>query len=412
MIIAIGNIGSTSLKSKILDINDKNEIKTLGEANLDKIKSEGESNFTHKIGNGESIKETINVMGFKNGIKLIFDWYIENGVISKYKDIEAVGFKTILGETNGANLLTPAILDEMKRFAFVAPVHNLPYLEAIEEFKKVLGDSIPLVGVFEPSFHYSIPEYRRMLGFPWKWYEELGIKQNGFHGSSHRYMSALVYKLEGTDKLKLITVHLGGSSSICAHKNGKSVDVSMKFSTDSGLLQGTRIGDCDGIGLLFAMKSLGLSVEEAQKEISANAGLKGMAGIGTDDYREIYAAGLAGNERCNATVSAFIDGVRKYIGAFSAILGGIDVIAFGGGIAEKGKDTRNRILENMEYMGVRVDSAKNEDFNGKQALISAADSKVRLYITPTNEEIVVAYFVKKVVETGRDLKPGEMTFRL
>src|SRR5665647_2644340 len=157
MIIAIGNIGSTSLKSKILDINDKNVIKTLGEANLDKIKSEGESNFTYKIGNGESGKETVNVMGFKNGIQLIFDWYIANGIISQYKDIEAVGFKTILGETNGANLLTPGILDEMKRFAFVAPVHNLPYLEAIEEFKKVLGDHIPLVGVFEPSFHYSIP---------------------------------------------------------------------------------------------------------------------------------------------------------------------------------------------------------------------------------------------------------------
>ena len=412
MIIAIGNIGSTSLKSKILDINDKNEIKTLGEANLDKIKTEGDSNFTFKIGNGESGKETVNVMGFKNGIQLIFDWYIANGVISRYEDIEAVGFKTILGETNGANLLTPAILDELNRFSFVAPVHNLPYLEAIAEFKKVLGSNIPLVGVFEPSFHYSIPEHRRMLGFPWKWHDELKIKQNGFHGSSHRYMSAMVYKLEGTDKLKVITVHLGGSSSICAHKNGKSVDVSMKFSTDSGLLQGTRIGDCDGIGLLFAMKSLGLGIEDAQKEISANAGIKGMAGIGTDDYREIYAAGLAGNERCNITVAAFIDGVRKYIGAYSAILGGVDVIAFGGGIAEKGKDTRYRIIENMEYMGVKVDTAKNEDFNGKQALISAADSKVRLYITPTNEEIVVAYFVKKVVETGRDLKPEEMTFRL
>ncbi|MCL4386066.1 MAG: hypothetical protein M1326_07120 [Cyanobacteria bacterium] len=412
MIIAIGNVGSTSLKSKILDINDKNEIKTLGEANLDKIKTEGESNFSHRVGSGESVKEVVNVMGFKNGIKLILDWYIANGVIKQYRDIEAMGFKTILGQTNGANLLTPKILDEMKRFAFVAPVHNTPYLEAIDEFKKVLGDDVPLVGVFEPSFHYSIPEYRRLLGFPWKWYEELGIKQNGFHGSSHRYMSAMVYKLEGTDKLRVITVHLGGSSSICAHKNGKSVDTSMKFSTDSGLLQGTRIGDCDGIGLLFAMKSLGLSIEEAQKEISGNSGLKGMAGIGTDDYRAIYAAGEAGNERCKMTIAAFIDGVRKYIGAFSAILGGVDVIAFGGGIAEGGKDTRQRILENMEYMGIKLDLAKNEDFNGKQALISAPDSKVKIYITPTNEEIVVAYFVKKVVENGRDLKPEEMVFRL
>jgi acetate kinase len=343
---------------------------------------------------------------------VILDWYIKNGVIKQYRDIEAMGFKTILGETNGANLLTPKILDEMRRYSFVAPVHNMPYLEAIGEFKKVLGEDVPLVGVFEPSFHYSIPEYRRVMGFPWKWYKELGIKQNGFHGSSHRYMSALIYNLEHTEQLNLVTIHLGGSSSICAHKNGKSVDVSMKFSTDSGLLQGTRIGDCDGIGLLFAMKSLRLSVEEAQKEISSNGGLKGLAGIGTDDFREIMTASLAGNERCELAISAFIDGIRKYIGAFSAVLGGIDAIAFGGGIAEKNTDTRMKILENMEYMGIKLDPAKNEDFNGKQALISAPDSKAKIYITPTNEEIVVAYFVKKVVENGRDLTPAEMVFRM
>jgi acetate kinase len=412
MIIAIGNIGSTSLKSKILDINDKNEIVALGEANLDKIKTEGESNFTHKIGNRETVKEVINVYGFRNGIQVILDWYIKNGVIKKYSDIEAMGFKTILGETNGANLLTPEILDEMKRFSFVAPVHNMPYLEAIGEFKKVLGEDVPLVGVFEPSFHYSIPEYRRVMGFPWKWYKELGIKQNGYHGSSHRYMSAMIYKLENTDQLKLVTIHLGGSSSICAHKNGKSVDVSMKFSTDSGLLQGTRVGDCDGIGLLFAMKSLGLGIEEAQKEISSNGGLKGLAGIGTDDFREIMMASRSGNERCALTISSFIDGIRKYIGAFGTVLGGIDAIAFGGGIAEKNADTRMKILEDMEYMGIRLDPVKNEDFNGKQALVSAPDSKAKIYITPTNEEIVVAYFVKKVVENGRDLTPDEMVFRM
>ncbi len=412
MIIAIGNVGSTSLKSKIIDINDKNEIITLGEASLDKIKTEGESDFKHKIGDNKAEREVINAFGFKDGIRIILDWYIKNGVIKQYTDIEAMGFKTILGETNGANLLTPKILDEMRRYSFVAPVHNVPYLEAIGEFKKVLGEDIPLVGVFEPSFHYSIPEYRRVMGFPWKWYKELGIKQNGYHGSSHRYMSALVYKLENTDQLKVITIHLGGSSSICAHKNGKSVDVSMKFSTDSGLLQGTRVGDCDGIGLLFAMKSLGLNINEAQEEISGNGGLKGLAGIGTDDYREILSASLAGNERCQLAISAFIDGIRKYIGAFSAILGGVDIITFGGGIAEKNKDTRMRILENMEYMGIKLDLAKNEDFDGMQALISAPESKTKIYITPTDEEMVVAYFVKKVVENGRDLTPAEMVFRM
>jgi len=165
MIIGIGNVGSTSLKSKIIDIDDKNEIRALGEANFDKIKSEGESNFTHSIGDGNASKEVVDIMGFEQGIKLILDWYIKNGVINEAKDIEAMGFKCVLGEKNGANMLTPSKLDEMKRYVFVAPVHNTPYIETIGEFRKVLGD-IPMVGVFEPSFHYSISEYRKLSGFP------------------------------------------------------------------------------------------------------------------------------------------------------------------------------------------------------------------------------------------------------
>ena len=411
MIIGIGNVGSTSLKSKIIEINDNNEIKTLGEANLDKIKSEVSSSFTHSIAGDKKQKELVDIIGFKNGIKFILEWYIENGVINKLEDIGAMGFKCILSEKNGANLLTDEVLEEMRRFAFVAPVHNMPYLEAIGEFKKVLGD-IPLVGVFEPSFHYSIPEFRRLSGLPWSWYEDLGIKRNGYHGSSHRYMSAKAYSIENTEKIKLITVHLGGSSSVCAHKDGRSVDVSMDFSTNSGLLQGTRVGDIDSIALLFAMKSLGLTVEEAQAELSDNAGLKAIAGIGTDDYQAIYAAADSGNKRAKMAIDLFIDGVRKYIGSYATVLGGVDVIALGGGIAENGLDTRGMIFANLEYMGIKLDLAKNEDFNRQQALISSPDSKVKIYIMPTNEEIVVCHFTKKVVEMGRDLKAEEMIFRL
>jgi len=415
MIIGIGNVGSTSLKSKIIDIDNNNEIRYLGEANLDKIKFEGESNFTHSIGDGNPSTEIVDVTGFEQGIKLILDRYIKNGVINKVEDIEAMGFKCVLGEKNGANMLTPEILDEMKRYVFVAPVHNTPYIETIGEFKKVLGN-IPMVGVFEPSFHYSIPEFRRLSGFPWNWYEELGIKKNGFHGSSHRYLSAMAFKLEGTENIKLITIHLGGSSSICAVKNGKSIDTSMGFSPNSGILQGTRVGDIDGTALLFAMKKLGLSPEEIQDEISKNAGLYGIAGIGTDDMREILKASDEGNKRARLAIDLFIDGIRKYIGAYSAILGGIDCIVFSGGIGEKSAFIREKCLENMEYMGIRLDLARNKDLNGRSGLISPNssqnDSNAKIYIVPTNEELVVAYFTKRVVEEGRDLAPEEMTFRL
>ncbi|MBC7333188.1 MAG: acetate/propionate family kinase [Actinobacteria bacterium] len=414
MIIGIGNVGSTSLKSKIIDINDKKDMKVLGEANLDKIKSKGESNFTHRVGEGEITREVVDVMGFEEGIKLILKWYVESGVISSPKDIEAMGFKCVLGEKNGANILTDEILEEMRRYVFVAPVHNLPYIETIGEFRKVLGD-IPMVGVFEPSFHYSIPEFRKISGFPWEWYEKLGIRKHGFHGSSHRYLSAMAFKLEGTENIRLLTIHLGGSSSICAIKDGKSIDNSFGFSTNSGLLQGTRVGDIDGTALLFAMRELGLSVEEAEKEISENAGLKGTAGIGTDDLREILKAAGEGNRRAQLAIDLFVDGIRKYIGAFSTVLGGLDCIVFGGGIGEKSPLIRERCLENMEYMGIKLDPVKNRELNGKQGLISAdssLESRVRIYIIPTNEEIVVAYFTKRVVEEGRDLTPEEMVFRL
>jgi len=413
MIIGIGNVGSTSLKSKIIDIDDRNNIKTLGQANLDKIKTEGQSNFTHSVGDADTQKEVVDVCGFEDGIKLILDWYVAHGVISKPQDIEAMGFKTILGVKNGANLLTPEVLSEMKRYAFVAPVHNIPYIETIGIFNKILD--VPMVGVFEPSFHYSIPQFRRLSGLPWEWYQDLGIKKNGFHGASHRYLSAKAYQLEGTEDIRLITIHLGGSSSMTALAGGRSVDTSMNFSPNSGLLQGTRVGDADATAILYAMKELGLSIEQAQDQISNNAGLKGTAGIGTDDLREILAAADEGNKRAKMAIDLYIDGVRKYIGSFATVLGGLDCLVFGGGIGEKSAYMRERILDGLEFMGIKLDLSKNKEVNGQLGLISSdysIDSRVKIYIIPTNEEVVVASFTKKVVELGRDLEPGEMVFRL
>jgi acetate kinase len=413
MIIGISNVGSTSFKSKIIDINEKNEIKTLGTAGIDKIKSEGPSNFTHSVGSTPSIKEIVNVTGFESAIKLVLDWFVSNGVIATPEDIQAVGFKCILGEKNGANKLTPETLAEMKKYAFVAPVHNLPYLEAIGIFSKILD--VPMVGVFEPSFHYAIPKFRRLLGLPWDWYEKLGIKKNGFHGASHRYLSAMAFKLYSSEKIRLLTIHLGGSSSIAAVKDGKSIDTSMSFSPNSGLLQGSRPGDLDATTVLFAMKELGLSIDQVQEELSTNAGLKGTAGIGTEDVREIMEAAEGGNPRAKMTIDLYIDSIRKYIGAFGTVMGGIDCMIFSGGIGEKSPYIRERCLENMEYMGVKLDLAKNKELNGTQNLISAEfsiDSRVRIYIVPTDEEVVVAYFTRKVVEEGRDLTPEEMIFRL
>ncbi len=413
MIIGIGNIGSTSFKSKIIDIGDNNDIRLLGTANIDKIKSEGASNFVHSTGDEPVAREKVDIFGFEAAINLALDWYVKNSVIKSPQDIQAMGFKCVLGETNGANMLTAAILKEMERYSFVAPVHNIPYIESIEIFQNILD--VPMVGVFEPSFHYSIPEFRRPLSFPWEWYERLGIRKFGFHGSSHRYLSAMAFKLMGTENIKLITVHLGGSSSLCAVRNGKSIDVSMSFSPNSGLLQGTRIGDVDGTALLYAMKQLGISVEEAQSEVSNNAGLKGIAGIGTEDFREILQAADNGNKRARIAVDMFVEGVRKFIGSLAVVLEGLDCIVLSGGIGEKNAQMRQRLLEGMEFMGIKVDLQRNRDINSGQGMISADysyDSRAKIYVIPTDEELVVAHFTKRVVEEGRDLEPQEMIFRL
>jgi acetate kinase len=413
MIIGIGNIGSTSFKSKIINIDNENNILTLGQANLDKIKSEGESDFSHSIGNNPAVKEKVNVFGFEKAINLVLDWYVSNRIISSPKDIQAMGFKCVMGETNGANMLTEKILAEMQRLSFVAPVHNIPYIESINIFSKILD--VPMVGVFEPSFHYSIPEFRKVPEFPWEWYEKLGIRKYGFHGSSHRYLSAMAFKLMGSEDIKLITVHLGGSSSLCAIQNGKSVDTSMNFSPNSGIIQGTRIGDVDGTALLYAMKKKNLSVDETQSIVSNDSGLKGIAGIGTEDFREIMKAADDGNKRARIAIEMYIYGIRKYIGSYAAIMGGVDCVILSGGIGEKSSYMRKRLLENMEFMGIKIDDSRNSEIGGGQGLISADysfDSRAKVFVIPTNEELVVAYFTKRVVEEKRDLSPEEMVFRV
>ena len=409
MNIFVGNVGSTSLKSKLIRFIGEDKADVLGEANLDKIRSHDTSTFSFCLADGEKQKQPATVYGLKNGIEFLLNWYTKSGLIKQFSDIDAMGFKCVMGETNGANLLTPKILAEMKKYGFVAPAHNLPYLEAIDEFKKVID--VPMVGVFEPSFHYSVPEFRKFLGFPWEWHS-LGIKKLGFHGASHRYLSAAAYNILKSKTGRVITVHLGGSSSVCAVKDGKSVDIDQHFSPNSGLLQGTRTGDADVTSVLFAMDELGLNVAETQDLLSHNSGLKSMAGLGTEDIKTIEDAAAIGNERARMTLDLYIDGIRKHIGAFTTVLGGADCIVFSGGAGENSPDIRRKCIENMEYMGIVINMKRNDHPAGHGGLISDDQSLVKVFVVPANEELVVARFTRQVVEKGRDLLPEEMMFTI
>jgi len=413
MIVGVVGTQGSWIKSKIIDIKNINEMELLGEANVDRIKTRGRSNFIHRIGIKKPYSEQVRIIGFEAGMKLLLKWYIKNGIIGSPQDIEVIGFKCTFGERNGAGILTQKMLDEINRYRFFNSVNNISGAEAIERLRRVLD--VPVVGVFDSSFHHSIPEFRRLLGFPWNWYKKLGIKKNGFDGLSHQYMTAMIFKMEEDEKLNLITIYLGENSSVCAVKNGKSIDTSAGFSPDSGLLQRKAAGDVDGTALLFAMNELGLSVEDTLAELTDNAGLNAASGIQIEDFKDLLSAANKGNKRAKLAVDSYIDGIRKYIGAFSTVLGNVDCIVFSGEIGENNVHIRKRCLEDMDYMGIRLDLARNKELNGALSLISSdysVVSKTKIYIVPAAEEMVIAYFAKKVIEKGKDLAPEEMIFKL
>ena len=409
MIICVANIGSTSLKSALIEVDDNFRQTALASADLDRVTEPQQSRLTATIGGIRQAPESISVEGYEQALRFILSWYTEKSVITSLASIDCVGFKCVLGEHNGANHLTPEILAEMERYLFVAPVHNGPYLKGIEEFRKVLD--VPLIGVFEPSFHYSVPEYRRFLGLPYEWHD-LGIRTYGFHGASHRYLGACACRLLRNDQARVISIHLGGSSSICAQKAGLSFDINQAFSPNSGLLQGTRAGHLDGTALLYAMQQLNLSIEQAQTAISYDAGIKSMAGLGTEDMKTICTAAAAGNKRAQMTRELYVDGVRKCIGGYAAALSGVDAIIFGGGIGEASPEIRHQCLEGLEFMGVELDSVNNGRPWEGSAIISRESSPITVAVTRTDEAAVIAFFSAKAAQAGRDLRPEEMVFRL
>ncbi len=413
MIVAVASTQGNWLKSKIIDVKSNSDMEVLGEANVGGIKTRGRSNFIHRIGTKKASGEQVRIIGFEAGLKLLLNWYIKNGIISSPGDIEVMGFKCVFGERNGASFLTQKVLTEMNRYVFFTTAYDLSSIEAVQEFKKIL--SIPIVGVFDSSFYHSIPEFRRFLGFPWDWHKKLGIEKKGFDGLSHQYLTAMTCKIENAKKLNLITIYLGENSSICAVENGRSIDTSMCFSPNSGLLQRSAVGDIDGTALLFAMNELGLTLEDTITEITNNAGFNSVSGMQADDFKEILSAAKKGNKRAKLAIDSYIDGIRKYIGAFSTVLGNVDCIVFGGEIGENSMYIREKCLENLDYMGIRLDLARNKELNGVLSLISSdysVASKTKIYIIPAAEEMVIAYFAKKVIEKGKDLLPEEMVFRL
>ncbi|HHV79625.1 MAG TPA: acetate kinase [Firmicutes bacterium] len=392
MLVLVTNVGSTSLKFKLFDMKDET---VLASGKIDRIGSP-KSAYVYS-GRGVDIKEEISAPDYATAIDKMIASLTDpvHGVIGSLDEISAVGFKTVHAKgMTGSLLLDERVIKAMEEYYFIAPAHNPPYVKAIAMFKQAMPGK-PMVGVFETSFHQTMPDYAYMYPIPYEWYEKYGIRRFGFHGASHRYVSQRVAQLLGKSQFRLVSCHMGGSSSLCAVKDGKSVDTSLGFSVQAGLPQGTRIGDVDAFVPLYLIKECGLSVDEVATGFAKKSGLAGISGIGSD-MRDIQEAASKGNDRARLALDMYCYAVRKYIGAYAAALGGLDAIAFAGGIGENGVEIRAKVLSDMEFMGVKLDPKRNSE-GPAERVISAPDSAVTVFVVPTNEELIVARETAKLV---------------
>ena len=387
MKILICNAGSTSLKFKLYDMPAE---EVLASGGVERVGSTDDAIYKYdNASRGVSLREEKqSVPDYETGIRRFLSDLTdaERGAIGSVADIDRVGFKTVLSRGYyGVHELTEPVLQGMRDMYAAAPAHNGPYLAAIEALRAVLPEAM-FVGAFETDFHRTIPLDRCVYGVPYEWMKKYGVRRMGYHGASHSYVASLLNEWEGK-KYRAISCHLGGSGSICAIENGESRDSSFGFTLQTGLIHNNRVGAMDA-DIIHYLRAQGLSDEEIEHGMTKNGGLKGISGV-SGDLRYVLEAAEAGNERAKLAVDVYVTGIIRYIGAFAAELGGLDCLAFTGGIGENSAVIRKMVCERLEYMGVRLSARRNTKEKGDRS-ISKKRSKVRVYVIAANEELGVA----------------------
>ncbi len=398
MKILIANAGSTSFKYRLFDMTDES---VLAEGRLERI-GDARSPVAHRM--GECAVETEQYLpDYASAVRDVISRLTDarTGVLADLSDLHAVGFKTVhLRGKAGTHLLTEEILQRMADYNALAPAHNPPYIQAIRIFAQRYPN-LPLIGLFESAFHNTIPDYAYIYGVPYEWYEKYGVRKYGFHGASHRYVAQRAAQLLDREDLRLVSCHLGGSASLCAVRNGQSIDTSMGFSPQHGIVNSTRIGTIDAFILPYIMERENLSIREMERILSEESGLLGISGI-SGDVRDLEAAAQQGHDRARLALEAFCYGIKKEIGACAAALGGLDAIAFAGGIGERGATVRQRICTGLEYLGVHLDKTANANPPSEGA-ISTPDSEVAILIIQTDEERIVARAAVEYLQNAKNL---------
>lgn len=395
MNILICNVGSTSLKYQLFDMDAGERVLASGGA--ERV-GQAKSSFYHKNARtGDSLRLELTLPTHREAIAAMLE-HLMNGVIDSLEEIACVGFKVVHAKgVTGVQYLTEDVLQAMADFNSVAPAHNPPYIAAIRQFQALMP-ATPMIGSFETAFHANMPPEAYLYPIPIELSRKHAIRRYGFHGASLEYLSTWAAAELGRDDLRLVCCHLGGSGSLCAVKNGVSIDTTMGMSLQCGVLQNNRIGDMDPYVIFYLVEECGMTLDEVKTMLQTKSGLLGLSGGVSNDLRDIQAAADAGNADCRNAVKAYAYGMKKYIGAYTAALGGLDAIVFGGGIGRNSAAVRALALEGLECLGIQLDHARNEAARGGMD-ISVPGSPVRIYVVDTNEEIIVARKAKALLET-------------
>ena len=378
------NCGSSSLKFSIFEMENK---ELIASGYFEKVTIPG-SFFNIKF-NGEKIHEDIDMMNHTEAVEIMLDRIVKLGIVKDLKEIEAVGHRVVHGgdKYNKSVVITDEVIEDIVKFSDLAPLHNPANLLGIKAIKEALPD-VTNVAVFDTAFHQTMDPEEYIYPVPYNWYEDLMIRKYGFHGTSHCFVSKQIERIQGTKDYKAIICHLGSGGSLSAIRNGESIDTSMGFTPLPGIMMGTRSGDIDPSIISYVANKENLSVDEVVNVLNKQSGFLGVSGK-SSDFRDVWAGVEEGDARCKLAVDKYVKTVVDYIAMYYVELGGVDVIAFTAGLGENAIPVRKMICERLECLGVKLDEEANNT-RGEEIKISTKDSKIDVYVIPTNEELMIA----------------------
>ena len=391
------NCGSSSLKYQLIDMSTE---ESMVQGLVERIGIEG-TILTQKVEGKDKYIINTNIKDHKDAIKLVLEALVDSihGVIKSMDEISAVGHRVVHGgeKYSDSVLIDDEVLKSIKDCIVLAPLHNPPNVIGIEACKELMPNT-PMVAVFDTAFHQTMSKHAYICPVPYELYEKYGVRKYGFHGTSHKYVSYKVAETMGKDikDLKIITCHLGNGCSLAAVKNGKSVDTSMGFTPLAGVMMGTRSGSIDPSVISFLIEQHGYTIEQIDELLNKKSGILGISGV-SSDFRDVLEAAESENERAKLALEIFYYKVRTQIAAYAGAMGGVDVIVFTAGIGENSSITRREILKGLEFFGFTINTEKNE-LRGKIQEISNEDSRVKVYVVPTNEELMIARDTAKLVK--------------